>query len=72
MFNVNIYYIFLFSRHIYSYLNRLLKQMAKERGLDDVCYMTKDLHVWPDFHGNRSPIANPNLKGMVGILDYTL
>lgn len=40
--------------------------MAKERNLDDPCYLTKDLHVWPDFHGNRSPIADPNLKGMVG------
>lgn len=23
------------------------------------------LHVWPDFHGNRSPLADPTLKGMV-------
>lgn len=44
--------------------------MAKERGLDDVCYLTNNLHVWPDFHGNRSPIANPNLKGMVIIMAF--
>ncbi|XP_037825515.1 FGGY carbohydrate kinase domain-containing protein [Lucilia sericata] len=60
------------NEHIYSYLNRLLKNMAKERGLDDVCYMTKDLHVWPDFHGNRSPIANPNLKGMISGLNMNV
>jgi len=27
--------------------------------------LTKDFHLWPDFHGNRSPIADPTLKGMV-------
>lgn len=21
--------------------------------------------MWPDFHGNRSPLADPTLKGMV-------
>uniref|UniRef100_A0A8C6TVQ5 FGGY carbohydrate kinase domain containing n=1 Tax=Neogobius melanostomus TaxID=47308 RepID=A0A8C6TVQ5_9GOBI len=27
--------------------------------------LTSSLHVWPDFHGNRSPLADPTLKGMV-------
>jgi hypothetical protein len=27
--------------------------------------LTKDLHIWPDYHGNRSPLADPDLKGMV-------
>lgn len=39
--------------------------MCSEHGYDDICFLTKDLHVWPDFHGNRSPIADPNLRGMV-------
>ncbi|XP_065359162.1 FGGY carbohydrate kinase domain-containing protein [Calliphora vicina] len=60
------------NEHIYTYLNRLLKSMAKERGLDDACYLTNDLHVWPDFHGNRSPIANPNLKGMISGLNMNV
>ncbi|XP_067642778.1 FGGY carbohydrate kinase domain-containing protein isoform X2 [Eurosta solidaginis] len=51
--------------HIYTYLNNLLEKMASERSFDDICYLTKDLHVWPDFHGNRSPVADPNLRGMI-------
>uniref|UniRef100_A0A1B0FD94 FGGY carbohydrate kinase domain-containing protein n=1 Tax=Glossina morsitans morsitans TaxID=37546 RepID=A0A1B0FD94_GLOMM len=58
--------------NIFSYLNELLRKMAKERNLDDPCYLTKDLHVWPDFHGNRSPIADPNLKGMISGLNMNM
>ncbi|XP_061389589.1 FGGY carbohydrate kinase domain-containing protein [Musca vetustissima] len=60
------------NEHIYTYLNRKLKQIAKEKGLDDPCYLTKDLHVWPDFHGNRSPIADPNLRGMISGLNMNV
>lgn len=61
---INVVFI---SRHIYTYLNRRVKQIAKEKGLDDPCYLTKEVHVWPDYHGNRSPIADPNLRGMVSM-----
>ena len=27
--------------------------------------LTADLHVYPDFHGNRSPRANPTLRGAI-------
>lgn len=33
--------------------------------MQSVASLAKDLHVWPDFHGNRSPLADPNMKGMV-------
>lgn len=39
--------------------------MAGDRGLDSVDRLTQDFHVYPDFHGNRSPVADPTLKGMV-------
>jgi hypothetical protein len=52
-------------RHIQIYLSNLLKAMAKEANLDNEAFLTGDLHVWPDFHGNRSPIADPTLKGTV-------
>lgn len=43
----------------------LLSVMAKDQGLHDVSLLTKDFHVWPDFHGNRSPLADPTMKGMI-------
>lgn len=41
--------------------------MAADRGLDAIDKLTEDFHVYPDFHGNRSPIADPTLKGMVSV-----
>lgn len=39
--------------------------MTAEQDLAFVDVLTKDFHVWPDFHGNRSPFADSNIKGMV-------
>lgn len=39
--------------------------MAKEQRLSDVDFLTKDFHVWPDLHGNRSPLADSTIKGMI-------
>ncbi|XP_030061134.1 FGGY carbohydrate kinase domain-containing protein [Microcaecilia unicolor] len=47
---------------IYTYLNSHLDQIKKSLPLG---FLTVDLHVWPDFHGNRSPLADLTLKGMV-------
>ncbi|XP_014203534.1 FGGY carbohydrate kinase domain-containing protein [Copidosoma floridanum] len=51
--------------HIQNYLSLLLKSIAKDKKLANVAYLTEDLHVWPDFHGNRSPLADPTLRGMI-------
>ncbi|KAL4656021.1 FGGY carbohydrate kinase domain-containing protein isoform X1 [Arapaima gigas] len=48
---------------VYSYLNRHLESMAGDPGC--LGQLTTNLHVWPDFHGNRSPLADPTLKGMM-------
>lgn len=58
-------------RHIQQYLSELLQTMADHRNLKNVSYLTKDVHVWPDFHGNRSPLADPTLKGMVTTLNIS-
>lgn len=39
--------------------------MTSDRGLDDLSLLTKDYHVWPDYHGNRSPLADPSMKGAI-------
>lgn len=49
---------------VVEYLNDLLTEMAAKAN-KAVDLLTKDIHVWPDFHGNRSPVADPSLKGMV-------
>uniref|UniRef100_A0A3P8RLQ6 FGGY carbohydrate kinase domain-containing protein n=1 Tax=Amphiprion percula TaxID=161767 RepID=A0A3P8RLQ6_AMPPE len=49
--------------NIYSYLNSHLSLMANSDSAVDL--LGSSLHVWPDFHGNRSPLADPTLKGMV-------
>uniref|UniRef100_A0A8D2IE74 FGGY carbohydrate kinase domain-containing protein n=1 Tax=Urocitellus parryii TaxID=9999 RepID=A0A8D2IE74_UROPR len=46
---------------IYAYLNSHLDLIKKA---EPVGFLTVDLHVWPDFHGNRSPLADLTLKGM--------
>jgi ribulose kinase len=49
--------------NIYQFLNEKLKEKVKYFDI------TAKLHIYPDFHGNRSPLANPNLKGMISGLE---
>ncbi|BFF99286.1 FGGY carbohydrate kinase domain-containing protein [Drosophila madeirensis] len=58
-------------KNIYQHLNQLLPELAAARGLSDVCCLTQDVHVWPDLHGNRSPVADPTLRGILTGLDMT-
>lgn len=39
--------------------------MATDKKLNNVHLLTEDFHVWPDLHGNRSPLADPTIKGMI-------
>uniref|UniRef100_A0A182JUC9 FGGY carbohydrate kinase domain-containing protein n=1 Tax=Anopheles christyi TaxID=43041 RepID=A0A182JUC9_9DIPT len=56
---------------IYTFLNTFLDELATRQGECSVHRLTIDMHVWPDFHGNRSPLADPNLKGMISGLTMT-
>ncbi|KAM4605033.1 FGGY carbohydrate kinase domain-containing protein [Polymixia lowei] len=49
--------------NIYTYLNSHLCSMTEAHSPVDL--LGASLHLWPDFHGNRSPLADPTLKGMV-------
>lgn len=48
---------------VYEILGEILDKLAV--GLDFPAQLTKELHVMPDFHGNRSPRANPHARGMI-------
>lgn len=53
---------------IYELLNARLDALAQSRRVKFPAALTRDLHIQPDFHGNRSPRANPTLKGtMTGL-----
>jgi len=51
--------------NIFELLNFKVENLAKEKGLTHLAYLTKNIHVLPYFHGNRSPRADPSLTGMI-------
>ncbi|KAI8986525.1 hypothetical protein BDB01DRAFT_785919 [Pilobolus umbonatus] len=50
---------------IYSLLEEHLLTLQKRKQLSHMDELTKHIHVYPDFHGNRSPLADPTLRGMI-------
>eukprot|EP01018_Ginkgo_biloba_P006445 Gb_30344 [translate_table: standard] len=50
---------------LYELLNKTLETMVNDLQAPFVASLTNDLHVLPDFHGNRSPVADPKSKGMI-------
>ncbi|MBN1478048.1 FGGY-family carbohydrate kinase [Candidatus Sumerlaeota bacterium] len=50
-------------RTIYDLLNERLAKLAE--GAPFPASLTRGLHVLPYFHGNRSPRADPTLRGMI-------
>jgi FGGY-family pentulose kinase len=50
-------------RTVYEVLNGRLEEAAPEVAFPAA--LTRDLHVQPDFLGNRSPRADPTLRGMI-------
>ena len=51
--------------NIYDHLYNGIQKMAKSRNLKSVHELSKNFHIYPDFHGNRSPIGDSSLKGMI-------
>ncbi len=52
---------------IYDRLNSALETIARD--LPFPAAVTRGLHIYPDFHGNRSPRADPSLLGMISGLN---
>ncbi len=55
--------------NVYALLNERLEKLAA--GAAFPAELTRDLHVLPDHHGNRSPRADPSLRGMISGLRLT-
>ncbi|XXG97139.1 hypothetical protein Hte_003434 [Hypoxylon texense] len=51
--------------NIYDYMNGHLREMAEKAGAPTVSYLSRHFFFYGDFWGNRSPIADPNMKGSV-------
>jgi D-ribulokinase len=54
---------------VYALLNDTLDRLAAAAPFPAA--LTRELHMYPDFHGNRSPRADPSLRGMVSGLRLT-
>ncbi|XP_021893101.1 FGGY carbohydrate kinase domain-containing protein isoform X2 [Carica papaya] len=50
---------------LFELLNNLLKSMMQDTKSPFLAALTKDIHILPDFHGNRSPLADPKAKGVI-------
>ena len=58
-------------RSIYELLNTRLAALARAERVRHPAELTRDLHIQPDFHGNRSPRADPTLKGTIAGLSLS-
>lgn len=56
------------SKSVFEVLNALLDHMRVENGLESVLPLAKHLFLYGDLYGNRSPLADPTMRGaIVGI-----
>ncbi len=51
--------------NIYNYLNEHLRQMAEKSNAPHISWLGRHLFFYGDLFGNRSPIADPNMKGSI-------
>ncbi|KZS92619.1 Pentulose kinase [Sistotremastrum niveocremeum HHB9708] len=49
----------------FDWLENELKRQKEEKNVASLTELTKDLHIYPDLHGNRSPIADPKMRGSI-------
>ncbi|HKQ70639.1 MAG TPA: FGGY-family carbohydrate kinase, partial [Polyangiaceae bacterium] len=53
------------NKSVYALLNARLEVLAERERVSFMGALTRHLHVLADHHGNRSPRADPTLRGMV-------
>ncbi|KAI0484422.1 Nup93/Nic96-domain-containing protein [Xylariaceae sp. FL0804] len=51
--------------NIYDYMNSHLRELAEKSSAPTVSYLGRHFFFYGDLWGNRSPVADPNMKGSV-------
>ena len=51
--------------NMYSGLEEQIVKLTTEKELENSCFITEGFHMTADFHGNRSPLADPTMTGDV-------
>ena len=54
-----------YNTNIYDYLNEHLLEMADKENAPHIAWLGRHFFFYGDLFGNRSPIADPNMKGSV-------
>lgn len=50
---------------IFSLLHGILDERAREVKAPTLSHLTRDLFIYPDLHGNRSPLADSSMRGLI-------
>ncbi|KAF2852865.1 FGGY-family carbohydrate kinase-like protein [Plenodomus tracheiphilus IPT5] len=54
-----------YNTNIYDYLNEHLREMAEKEGAPHIAWLGRHFFFYGDLFGNRSPVADANMKGSV-------
>ncbi|KAK5001194.1 hypothetical protein LTR66_000072 [Elasticomyces elasticus] len=54
-----------FNMNVYDYLNEQLREMKEKINAPSISYLGRHFFFYGDLFGNRSPIADPDMKGAV-------
>lgn len=50
---------------IFTLLHGILDDTARDRKAPTLSHLTRDLTIYPDLHGNRSPLADSTMRGLI-------
>jgi len=53
------------STNIFDFLNKHLDEMRVQQNVPTISYLARHMFFYGDKHGNRSPIADPNMRGSI-------